>query len=121
MFPLTKALSGFVFLATVVSAFADPMTTVEREHLVAHLEMTQSWLTEEVSGLSTAQLNFRPAPDRWTVAEVVQHLVIAEPNYWKLLQDALKEPPKKLEKQPTDADVLWYGIDRTRHEKTAPN
>ena len=114
-----KTLTGFVFLATAISASAAPMTQVEREHVIAHLEMTQAWLTDEVSGLSAAQLNFRPAPDRWTVAEVIQHLVISEPNYWKLLQDALKQPPKKLDKQPTDADVLWYGIDRTRHEKTA--
>jgi hypothetical protein len=113
-----KALSGFVFLAAALSAFAAPMTQGEREHLIAHLEMTQAWLTDEVSGLSAAQLNFRPAPDRWTVAEVVQHLVISEPNYWKLLQDALKQPPKKLDKQATDAAVLWYGIDRTRHENT---
>ena len=97
------------------------MTRGERERLVAHLEMTQSWLTDEVAALSPAQLNFRPAPDRWTVAEVVQHLVISEPNYWKLLNEALKQPPKKLGQQATDADVLWYGIDRTRHEKTPAN
>jgi DinB superfamily len=117
----TKALSGFVFLATAVSAFANPMTTAEREHVVAHLQMTQAWLTDEVSSLSATQLNFRPGPDRWTVAEVVQHLVVAEPNYWKLLNDALKQPPKKLAEQATDADVLWYGIDRTQHEKTSSN
>lgn len=65
-----------IFLAAL-SAFANPMTQVEREHLVAHLKMTQSWLTDEVSTLSAAQLNFGAAPDRWTVAEVVQHLVVA--------------------------------------------
>jgi len=113
-----RALSTFVFL-TVFPALATPMTQAEREHLVAHLEMTQAWLMDEVSALSPTQLNFRPAPDRWTVAEVVQHLVVAEPNYWKLLHDALKQPPRKLGEQATDADVLWYGIDRTRHEKTS--
>ena len=118
MLPHTKALSGFVFLAAGLSALAAPMTQTEREHVVAHLEMTQSWLTDEVSSLSAGQLNFRPAPDRWTVAETVQHLAISEPNYWKLLNDALKQPPKKLPEQATDADVLWYGIDRTQHEKT---
>lgn len=116
MRPLTT--SACLFLAAAISAFANPMTQGEREHLVAHLQMTQSWLIDEVSSLSPAQLNFRPAPDRWTVAEAVQHLVISEPNYWKLLQDALKQPPKKLAQQATDADVLWYGIDRTQHEKT---
>jgi hypothetical protein len=118
---LTKKVSGFLFFATAISAFARPITQQEREHVVAHLQMTQAWLTDEVSPLSAAQLNFRPAPDRWTVAEVIQHLVIAEPNYWKLFQDSLKQPPKKLDKQPTDADVLWYGIDRTQHDKTSPD
>lgn len=118
---LSKTISRFVFFGAVVGAFADPMSQIDREHLVAHLEMTQAWLTDEVSSLSAAQLNFRPAPDRWTIAEVVQHLAIAEPNYWKLLHDSLKQPPKKLDKRATDADVLWYGIDRTRHEKTSPD
>jgi hypothetical protein len=121
MSTLTNVVKGFTFLAVALSAFANPMTQREREHLVAHLEMTQAWLTDEVSSLSAAQLNFRPSPDRWTVAEVVQHLVVAEPNYWKLLHDALKQPPKKLSESATDADVLWYGIDRTRHEKTSPD
>jgi hypothetical protein len=121
-----KLLLGFLFLSAVFSAFADPaladpISRVEREHLVAHLEMTQGWLTSEVASLSRPQLNFRSAPDRWTIAEVVQHLVISEPNYWKLFNDALKQPPKKLPEQATDADVLWYGIDRTRHEKTSSN
>ena len=80
--------SVFLFLFAATSLFADPMTQSEREHLIFHLEMTQTWLTDEVSSQSAPQLNFRPAPDRWTVAEVVQHLVIAEPNYWKLLNDA---------------------------------
>lgn len=48
-------------------------------------------------------------------------MAIAEPNYWKLLHDSLKQPPKKLPGSATDADVLWYGIDRTRHEKTSPD
>jgi DinB superfamily len=113
-----KAFAGFVFFAAAFTALGNPMTQEEREHLVAHLEMTRTWLSDEVSPLSAAQLNFRPSPDRWTVAETVQHLVISEPNYWKLLNDSMKQAPKKLEKAASDADVLWYGIDRTQHEKT---
>jgi uncharacterized damage-inducible protein DinB len=114
-------LASFVSIATALPLLAAPITQVEREHLIAHLEMTQTWLIDEVSPLSVSQLSYRPASDKWTIAEVVQHLAIAEPNYWKLLNDALKQPPKKLDKQANDADVLWYGIDRTRHEKTSPD
>jgi hypothetical protein len=95
-----------------------PMTQRERNNLVSHLSMTETWLVDEVSTLSPAQLNFRMAPGKWTVAEIVQHLVIADPTYWQLFQDGLKQPPKRLEKQATDADVLWYGINRVHREKT---
>jgi hypothetical protein len=83
--------------------------------------MTQSWLIDEVSTLSPAQLNFRMAPSKWTIAEVVKHLVIGEPTYWDLFQKGMKEPPKRLEKQDTDEDVLWYGINRIHRQKTAPS
>jgi len=108
----------FSFLAT--AAFAQgPMTKIDRQHVVAHLQMTETWLDEEVSGLSPAQLNYRMAPGKWTILEVVEHLNIAEPGYWKSLQAALKQPPSKLSKTPTDADVLWYGVDRTERQKTS--
>jgi hypothetical protein len=118
---LTKTTLYAGLLSAAISLVAAPISDREREHLVAHLEMTQTWLVDEVSPLSAAQLNFRAAPDRWTIAEVVQHLAISEPNYWRLLETALKQPPKKLDKTASDADVLWYGIDRTRHEKTSPD
>jgi hypothetical protein len=113
---LTKSVPIFLFAA---AALATPITQEEREHLVAHLEMTQSWLKDEVAPLSAEQLNYRPAPDRWTVAETVQHIVVSEANYWRYLQNGLKAPPKKLGEHATDADILWYGIDRTRHDKTS--
>lgn len=97
---------------------AEPMSPLERQRLLAHLEMTGAWLRDEVANLSAAQVQFRPSAESWTVAEVVQHLAIAEPNYWKLLQDGVGRAPAELKQKATDADVLWYGIDRTRHDKT---
>lgn len=117
-----KTLSGAAVLLAMGACLlvSAPMTQRDRENLVSHLQMTESWLVDEVSGLSPAQVNFRLASGKWTVAEVVEHLVIADPTYWQLLQDGMKEPPKHLEKQATDADVLWYGINRTQHQKTEP-
>jgi DinB superfamily len=100
---------------------ADPMNERDRQHLIAHLQMTASWLPDEVSSLSQTQLNFRSAPGKWTVAEVVQHLVIAEPNYWRLFHEGMNHPPKVLKDKASDADVLWYGIDRTRMRKRRPS
>jgi hypothetical protein len=109
--------AAFVLTLDASSAAAASLTRLERQRLVAHLEMTESWLVDEVSGLSPAQLQFRRAPGVWTIMEVVEHLVVAEPIYWQDLQKAMKTPPSSQKRSGTDADTLWYGIDRTQRQK----
>jgi len=96
------------------------MTKEDREHLLVHFEMTTQMLAEQVHSLSTAQLEYKASPDRWSIREVVSHLAVAEPDYWRDLQKALKAAPDMKERKSaaTDADILWYGIDRVVHTKT---
>jgi hypothetical protein len=112
------ALMGCVLGARGVEAA--PITDLERQRLVAHLEMTEGWLLDELSGLSSAQLAFRPAPDAWNILEVLEHLVVVGPIYWQDLQKALQAPPSGRTATGTDADILWYGIDRTRRQTAIP-
>lgn len=49
--------------------------------------------------------------------EVVEHLLVAEPIYWEDLQKAMKARPSSQKGFSTDADILWYGIDRTQRQK----
>jgi hypothetical protein len=97
---------------------ADELSPGDRQRLVAHLEMTESWLASEVAGLSAAQLAYRMTPDSWSIADVVEHLAIAEPQYWKQLQESLQQPVKDEKIEATDAAILWYGIDRTNRQRT---
>ncbi len=106
-------------VVTGIAPPAAPLTDAERRHLVAHLEMTSAWLVDEVSGLTAAQLEFRPSPDAWSIMEVLDHLVVVAPIYWRDLQAALEQPARE-KSWMTDADVLWYGIDRTNREKAVP-
>ena len=114
-----SAAAILAMLATAHSAAAE-MTALERQRLVAHLEMSASWLLDEVSGLSTAQIGFRPAPGSWSIMEVVDHLVVVGPIYWQDLQAAVKAPPEGRLGTNSDADILWYGIDRTAREQAIP-
>ena len=98
---------------------AGPLTAGERQRLVAHLEMTEAWLASEIEGLSDAQLEYRMTPDTWSIMDVVEHLAIAEPQYWKNLQDSLGRPvTPDYKPTATDAGILWYGIDRTNRQTT---
>ena len=107
----------FVFLIAVPLR-TEPIKPGDRQRLLAHLEMTERWLLRELDGLSVDQLKFRMTPDSWSIMDVVEHLAIAEPQYWKQLQDSLKVPAGEIKPQATDAGILWYGIDRTNRTQT---
>jgi hypothetical protein len=96
----------------------EPMKAGDRQRLLAHLEMTESWLVSELNGLSPAQLTFRMTPESWSIADVTEHLAIAEPQYWQRVQDSMKQPATTEKLEATDAGILWYGIDRTSRQKT---
>lgn len=104
--------------ALAASANAGAMTEVERQHLIAHLEMTASWIDSETAHLSKAQLTYHAAPEKWSVIDVLEHLNIAEPIYWQQFNDAVKQPLASKKSDVPDSAVLWYGIDRTERQKT---
>lgn len=116
----TAATATLVCMLFAGTSTAAPLTEQERQRLIAHLNMTEGWLADEVAGLSPAQLTFRRAPGTWTILEVVDHLLVVGPIYWQDLQDALKGPGGQ--KSPaSDADILWYGIDRSNRETAIPS
>jgi hypothetical protein len=93
---------------------------MDRQRLVAHLQMTASWLIDEVSNLSQAQLEFRRAPETWSIMEVIEHLIVVGPIYWEDLQKAVRAPASGRDLSSRDVDILWYGIDRTHRESAVP-
>jgi hypothetical protein len=95
-----------------------PMKKEERSRIVSHLEMTESWLADELKGLSKAQLNFKPSDGAWSILNVVEHLAVAEPQYWKDLQSSIKEARSEKKAEITDDQIMWYGIDRTQRNRT---
>ncbi len=110
---------SLIVLAMPALTAAGPMTAGERQRLVAHLEMTEAWLQDEIKTLSPAQYKFKMTPESWSVEEVVMHLAIAEPQYWDQFKQSLAKPPQAdFKPQATDLGMLWYGIDRTQRTTT---
>ena len=109
-----------LLLCATVSPGAAELSDTDRQRLVAHMQMTASWLIDEVSGLSRAQLEFRRAPGTWNIVEVIDHLIVVGPIYWEDLQRALLARPSGRDLSSGDGDILWYGIDRTHRETALP-
>ena len=58
---------------------ADPhMTKEERANALQWLEQSRAEFLAAVDGVTAAQWKWKPAPDRWSVGEVAEHVVLAE-------------------------------------------
>lgn len=114
------ALTAALFVIAAAAPAAQ-MSTLERDRLIAHLGMTASWLEDELSGLSQAQLEFRRAPGTWSILENLEHLVVVGPIYWQDLQQGVQGPPIDRDLRGGDAVILWYGIHRSNREPALPS
>src|SRR5579885_2647017 len=117
---LLRVFPVVLLILSLTSIAVAGMTDEDREHLLVHFQMTTQMVAEQVRGLSPAQLEYRASPDRWSIRECVSHLAVAEPDYWRDLMKAVKVPPDMQSKKSvaSDADIMWYGIDRVVHQKT---
>ena len=115
----TLVLVGVLMALTVDSA---AQTQEERDRAVKYLNETRAKVMEATKGLSVAQLNFKPAPDRWSVAEVAEHIAAAEDMLYGTIQDQVMKAPARPageDVKAIDEFVLAAIPDRT-HKAQAP-
>lgn len=54
---------------------------------------TRKRVEEATAGLSDAQLRFKPAPDRWSIAEILEHMVIVHERVLTRILEQLPQAP----------------------------
>jgi len=67
-----------ITLLTAFSVRAQELTQAEKDKTLQYLESTKQDVLDATKGLSPAQWNFKPAPDRWSIAECMEHIAAAE-------------------------------------------
>jgi hypothetical protein len=73
---------------------AAPLTDADRTALVTELQASQQAVVDTVKGLTPEQMAFKPGPDRWSVAECVEHITATEPMLFGMIEGkVLKTPP----------------------------
>ena len=116
---------------TVICAFAQSapqtapatLTSQEREAALKQFETTRDNFLKSIAGLSQAQWTFKPAPDRWSVAEVAEHITVSESTLFGLVQKQVMTSPATPEKREQvkgkDELILQKVPDRS-HKVQAP-
>jgi len=118
------AMIAVLALAGAASAKAQDVSQAEKEHALQYLESSKKGVLDATKGLSDAQWNFKPAPDRWSVAQVMEHLAAAEDMIRGLAQDQVMKTPvvpirDAEETKKADDAVLAMVPDRS-HKVQAP-
>src|SRR5437867_1547140 len=86
---IRRMILGALALATALAA---PIEQGERDRAMSHLHATRKLFLDSVAGLSDAQWNFKPSPERWSVAECAEHIAVSEDSLFDWLRQAMKSP-----------------------------
>ena len=68
------------------------METQERNDAIEHLNASEARLLTQVDGLTSAQWTFKEAPERWSIAETIEHCVLIEHGILSAIKRALDKP-----------------------------
>jgi uncharacterized damage-inducible protein DinB len=97
--------------------WAQILTQGERDFAMSSLHASRKMLLDSIAGLSQAQWEFKPAPDRWSIAEVVEHLVLTEDNLFQQAQRMLKSPAVTPLAADRALDARWLNRMADRSQK----
>jgi DinB superfamily len=116
------AVIALLTLANASFVRAQEVTPAENEKAMQYLESTKKGVLEATKGLSDAQWNFKATPDRWSIAQVMEHIAAAEDfiraaDVNQVMKSPPGDPSRDIKK--TDAAVVALVPDRS-HKAQAP-
>ena len=110
-----------VLLLVLLAVLAVPAQELSKDDLefgVKHLIGTRDAIVEATKNFSEAQWNFKPAPERWSVAECLEHITVTEEFLFKMVSGEMEKPPTDspdtATEKMTDDKVLTFVTDRSQ-------
>ena len=94
-----RFLAAVVVCVALFAAAADTpndatLSKQEREFAIKYLKETQKDFLKSVKGLSDEQWKFKSAPDKWSVAEVSEHIALSEDFLSKMVTEKILKSPE---------------------------
>ncbi|MES1262479.1 MAG: DinB family protein [Acidobacteriota bacterium] len=65
-------------LAAVSAAHAGPLEKSDRERILRELNVSRQQFLDAIANLSQARWTYHAGPDRWSIAEISEHIIAAE-------------------------------------------
>jgi len=93
------------------------MTPGERERAINALSESRGRLLATVQRLSPSQLAYKPAADRWSVAECVEHIILVENSILGAVEKTVQQPADSPQTVVEDDALVAKVIDRSERMK----
>jgi len=107
-----------VLVGAGLVSWAETPAAPDKELTAKHLEESREALVAATKGLSAAQWSFRETPERWSAAEIAEHLAASEDLLFQLVTEQVMKTEKMAEPLPnveeTDKQVLAFLTDRSK-------
>ena len=110
-------------LAQIPQPATNALTPEEREAALKLFQTTHDNFIKSISGLSQKQWTFKPAPDRWSVAEVAEHITVSETTIMGLIRHPLMQSPaapEKREQVKGKDEIIVQRVPDRSHKAQAP-
>ncbi len=107
-----------------LSLGAEPLSRGERDRAMSHLHASRKQFLDALAGLSEAQWKFKAGPDRWSIAEVAEHIGVSEDTLFgmvtgKLLKSA-PAPAEKLAETKDKDELVMKAVPNREQRFQAP-
>ena len=98
---------------------AQEVTQAEKDRALQYLESTKKAILEATKGLSDAQWNFKAGPDRWSIAQCMEHIAAAEDYIRGIVVEKVMVAPAVPDRdtKKTDDAVVAMVPDRSKKEQ----
>ena len=121
---LVMCCAAFTFSVaqTATQGSTTTLTAEEREAALKQFQTTRDNFLKSIAGLSEKQWKFKPAPDRWSVAEVAEHIAVSESTIFGVVQKAMQSPaaPEKRALVKGKDQVIEERLPDRSHKLQAP-
>src|SRR5579863_5965706 len=100
---------GLVVLLGVLGAAtakAQDVSQSDKDRALAYLESTKNGVLEATKGLSDAQWNFKAGPDRWSIAQCVEHIAATEDKLQGLVIEQVMKAPAAPDRDVVKIDAM---------------
>jgi uncharacterized damage-inducible protein DinB len=98
------------------------LTPQERDAALKQFTATRDNFLKSIAGLSEKQWTFKPASDRWSVAEVAEHITVSETGIFGVVQKSMESPatPEKRDEVKGKDEMILQRVPDRSHKAQAP-